>query len=255
MSAPTRYPNGVTNSTNFHPLKNLPVMNHIKYETWHEDFKETTRSASGVTGWHLNAVGTTDDTLQPYNNDTNYGSYGYIFTTATSGDNQQYQWANNTTPTEPFRMKAGKEFFFETKFLPLDVDGLWYFGVHITRDDPWNTEPSDQAAFRTLAADPDAIQFAIGKTNSTEQTIALGNLTEDAVQHLGFYYDGKDTVTAWRSDANDVVQNIGSVTVTNTTTGDLLPDTAMTISFGAEAYTGGSVAGAWDYFTIVQERE
>lgn len=216
-----------------------------------DDFNGFTLGASGVSGWHLDEDGSsTAAAIQDMAN-------GVVMfkTGGTATNNAHYAWANNTTVSEVWKPAAGKRFWMASRFKIEDADqNLPRIGAHITQDDPWNTEPSDQALWRTLAADADALQFAIGKTNSTEVTVALGDLADDTWVRVLAYYDGVDKVHCYRWDDSMNLHTYASGTVTSSSAGDLLPDTEMAPAFGNEAVDTGADDIHIDYIYIAQER-
>lgn len=216
-----------------------------------DDFNAFTVAASNVTGWHQDAQGSpTDAAVQDA-----AGGVVLMKPGSTGGNNVHYHWATSTTVNEVFKMTAGKRAWLTARFKVEDADqNLPIIGAHVTQDDPWNTEPADQFVFRTLAADPDALQLACGKTNSTEVTISLGNLADDTwVRVLGFY-DGADTLWAARYDDSGNYVTSGSAAVTSSTQGDLLPDTELAPAFGVEAVDAGADDFSIDYLYLATER-
>jgi hypothetical protein len=202
-----------------------------------EDFNELKISAASTMGWHLDESGTSTALALV---DQAYG-VATAKSGASAGNNFQYQWALNTTVHEPVKLAAGKRAWLYTRFKIEDADqNLPRIGCHNATDDPWNAEETDQFQFRTLAADADALEFACGKTATTEVTIALGNLADDTYIRCLAFYDGADTVWAFRYDDSGNLTNSGKASVTSSSQGDLLPDTEMTIAFGNEAVDTGA---------------
>ena len=250
MPAPVRYSSGVVDRPADHVLASLPMLDPTKYVIFHEDFTRATIAASGVTGWHADAVGTavalaiTD-------------AHGGVATTETGGtadDNSCYQWGTNTTVHEIFKLQSGKRAWMRIRFKTEDADkDKFMIGMHIAADDVLGTEPSDQFVFRS-GATPDALQFAVGKTNSTEVTASLGTLADDTFVICTAYYDGKNRVFVYRESADGTIANSGSCLVTSSTSGDLLPDTEMTVGFAIECTDTGADLLTMDYITIVVER-
>lgn len=245
MPKPTRFPNGVTNVKANDPLRDLPVLSPLKGVEFFDDFLGFTVSAANLTGWHRDGQGTGATVV--------LDAHGGLLqittdTTAGAGSNEHYQWAVNTDVTEIFKIEAGKKAFLAAKFkVSTAAQCLPLAGLHVAADDPWNTEPTDQFLFRTSPADRDLLQFAVGKTNTGEPTIALGDLVDDTFVEVFAFYDGKNTVEAYRRDpSTGEVVNSGSVNVSDTTSGDLLPDEEMTVAFGME--TGDTTAA--DVFTL-----
>lgn len=251
MATPTRFPNGVTNNKASNPMKDLPVLDPTRVHEFFDDFDAFTISASDQDGWHLDATGTPTAAIV----DADGGQVSFTTDTTAAGANAHYQWARNTDVSEIFKFESGKKSYLKTRFKVSEATTcLPQVGLHIAADDPWNSEPSDQFLFRTLAADPDALEFAAGKTAATEVTVSLGNLADDTFVELVAFYDGKDSVHVSRADANGVVTNVGTADVTDTTTGDLLPDTEMTVAAGVEATTTGGRSITLDYLYVAKER-
>jgi len=250
MPSPVRYPNGVTDRGPRHVLASLPVPDPTKYIVFHDDFTSATIAASGQTGWHADAVGTAVALAVT-------DAAGGVATTETGSvadDNSCYQWGTNTTVHEIFKLQAGKKAWMRIRFKTEDADkDKFMIGMHIAADDVLGTEPSDMFVFRS-GATPDALQFAVGKTASTEVTASLGTMADDTFVICTAYYDGGSTVYVWRESADGTVANAGSCTVTSSTTGDLLPDTEMTVGFAIECTDGGADLLSLDYITIIVER-
>lgn len=251
MPAPVRYPSGVVDRPSNHVLASLPILDPTKYVIFHEDFTKATIAASGVTGWHGDATGTavalavTDA----------HGGIAATETDANANDSSNYQWGTNTTVHEIFKLQAGKKAWLRCRVKTEDADkDAFHVGLHIAADDATATEPSDQFMFRSALATPGTLQFACGKTASTEVTVSLGSMADDTFVILTAYYDGKNTVYAWRESADGTIANSGSASVTSSTAGDLLPDTEMTVGFGIECTDTGADLLTLDYITVVVER-
>jgi hypothetical protein len=156
---------------------------------------------------------------------------------------------------ETFKLEAGKEAWLRVKFKTEDADqDAVNIGLHIAGDDTLGTEVADQFVFRSALATPAALQFACGKTASTEVTVSLGTLSDDTWSICTAYYDGKNTVHAWREDTTGAIVAAGSATVTSSTAGDLLPDTEMTVGFAMEGIDTGADVFSIDYITVVVAR-
>lgn len=248
MPSPTRYPSGITNRRSKDPTGMLPVIDPTKHFVFFDDFTSYTTAAANITGWHKDEVNAGTD---PIVQDAHGGVILFTLDNA-DNDNQHYQWGTNTTVHEIVKLEPGKKAWLRTRFKVEDADqNIPMIGMHIAADDPWGTEPSDQFLFRTARATPTALEFACGKTNSTEVTIALGTMADDTWIIVTAYYDGKDTVHAWRESSDGVVTNAGSVSVS---AGTLLPDTEMTVAFGMEAMDTGTDNMSIDYILVVAER-
>lgn len=251
MAAPTRYPGGLTNRKSNDPMGMMPVIDPTKHFVFFDDFTSFVTSAAGVTGWHKDENNAGSD---PVVQDAHGGVIQFTLDNA-DNDNQHYAWGTNTTVHEIFRLQPGKKAWLRARFKVEDADkDLPLIGLHVTQDDPWGTEPTDQFQFRVLRAGAAALQFACGKTASTEVTISLGNLEDDTWVICSAYYDGKDSISAWRESADGTITHQGGASVTSATTGDLMPDTEMGVAFGMEAMDTGTDNMSVDYILVVTER-
>lgn len=218
---------------------------------FHDDFWAFTVGASGVSGWIKNEVGSgTGAAVQ----DLNGGIIKFV-TGSSANDNISYQWGNNSTVNSPIIMATGKRAWLSGRFATEDADqDQFHLGLMTSQTNPFATEPADQFRFRS-GATPDALQFAVGTANSTEVTISLGSMTDGAYARVLAYWDGIETVFAYRfDDTTGEIVNSGSVSVTASTTADLLPDGAMTFSFGGRTADTGADDYFFDTFRFVQER-
>jgi hypothetical protein len=250
MAAPSRFPSGVVDRNPTHVMGMLPTLDPTKYNVFFEDFHKATIAAADITGWHGDAVGTNVALVVT-------DAAGGVATTETGAmadDNSCYQWGTNTTVHEIFKLEAGKKAWMRVRFKTEDADqDKFFIGMHVAADDITGTEPADQFGFRS-GATPDALQFAAGKTNSTEVTVSLGTMANDTFVICTAYYDGKDTVYCWRESADGTVANSGEADVTSSTAGDLLPDTEMTVGFAIECADTGADLLSIDYIYIITER-
>jgi hypothetical protein len=252
MAAPTRFTSGVNDRNPTHAMAQLPVPDPTKHQIWHDDFHAFTTAAAGVTGWIKTEVNT--GALDPTVQDLAGGVIKFTIDNADE-DNAHFAWGTNTTVHEPFAIVAGKKAWLRVKFKTEDADkDLVAIGLQNTAGDPFTTEPTEQFYFRTLRADPDALTFACGKANTTEQTIALGDLADDTYVVCTAYYDGKDTVYATRETAAGVITHTGSIDVSDAAQGDLLPDAELGVAFGMEATDTGADDMHVDFITVVIER-
>jgi hypothetical protein len=251
MATPTRYPNGISNRPVGHPMGDFPNFDPTKWHVFWDDFNQFNIAAAGLTGWHLDEVNTG---TPPAVTDA-AGGVILVVNDNADEDNFNHQWATNTTVHEIFKIIPGKRAYLRVKTKVEDADkDIIYHGLHIAADDPQGTEPSDQFVFRTLRATPTALEFVAGKTNSTEVSISLGTVSDDTWMDLVAYYDGKDTVYAWHHTAAGVLVASGSASVTSSTSGDLLPDTEMTVGFGMEALDTGADDLHMDWIGVFIER-
>lgn len=255
--APTRYSSGVATRPANHLYGNFPRPDPTQVFQFFDDFHGFTTSASGVSGWHLDEVDTGANSTGPTMLDE-FGGVVQFEPGATANDNVNYQWALNTTVTEFMKLVAGKEAWFSTCFSIEDVDqNIFFIGLHIAADDIMGTEPSDQFGVRSKPSTAGTMQVCAGKTNSTEVTADVGTMVDDARYAVYMYYDGKDTVHyqvfTYASDTFTAFGS-GSFSVTSSTSGDLLPDTEMTVGFAMEALDTGADKLQIDWIHVARAR-
>jgi len=218
--------------------------------SFYDDFDGFTIGASGVSAWIKNEVGTgTGAVVQSLNN----GVIKFV-TGSTANDNINYQWGNNATVSSPVILATGKRAWLSCRFATEDADqDEFHLGLMTSQTNPFGTEPADQFRFRP-GATPDVMQFAVGTTNSTEKTITLNTKTDGVYCTLAAFWDGVDTCWAYAFNETGEIITSGSTTVTATTAADLLPDGAMTHSFGGRTIDTGADDFFVDFYSFVQER-
>jgi hypothetical protein len=253
-STPTRYPSGVSTRPANHIYGNFPRPDPTEVWQFFDDFNGFVVSAAGITGWHLDETNTgTGPTMLD-----EFGGVVQFEADTAQGDGYHYQLANNTTVFEPVKLIAGRKAWFSTCFSIEDADqSLFFIGCHIAADDPLGTEPSDQFGVRSKPSTLGTMQFCAGKTNATEAVADLLVMANDTRYAVYAYYDGKDKIAVQvYSIASDVYTfaGAGTVTVTSSTSGDLLPDTEMTIAFAVEANDTGTDKFQLDWIHLARER-
>lgn len=215
-----------------------------------EDFDSLTLAASGVTGWisaqnGSGTLGAVQDAI---------GGVLKFVTGGTAGNDIQYSWGTNSTKHQTVKLVAGKRAWLFASFKTEDADqDTFFIGANVSIADAFAAEPSDQFRFRS-GATPDALQFACGKTNSTEVTIALGAMADDTFVRVAAFYDGADTLYAYRWDTSGNLVASGSVSVTSSVQGDRLPDTELVMTFGGQTEDTGGDDFSWDYLNLYVER-
>ena len=251
-STPVRYPSGVATRPTNHIFGNFPRPDKTQIWEFFDDFNGFVVAASGVTGWHLDETNTgTGPTMLD-----EFGGVVQFEADNAQGDAYQYQLANNTTVFEPVKLIAGKQAWFSCCFSIEDADqSLFFIGCHIAADDITGTEPSDQFGVRSKPSGLGTMQFCAGKTSSTEVTADIGTMADDTRYAVYAYYDGKDEIAVEVYTQSDMALfGRGKLTVTSSTTGDLLPDTEMTIAFAVEANDTGTDKFQLDWIHVARER-
>lgn len=249
MPNPGRFTSGVATRPSQHPMGNLPFPDPTRFYVFSDDFDHTyVAVAAGVAQWNAIAASAA----------TAYGIISAPFGQALfapQAANAAFgvvRWSINTTPLPLFSLSAGKKFWLRSRFKTEDADqNNLYVGAAVATADPFGTEPPDQFAFRSLNAAPDSLMLAVGATASTEVTIALGTTADDTWTTCTAYYDGKDTVSAWRESDAGVILARGQVSVAN---GTLLPDVGIAPTFGMQNKDNGGDDFTIDYITLILER-
>lgn len=222
---------------------------HALYE-FKEDFNAFTVAAANVTGWIIQQTGTGTAAAVT---DEAFGVARFT-TGTTAGNDIQYSWGTNTTKHETVLPAVGKRMWLYARFKTEDADQDTFFvGANVSIADAFAAEPSDQFRFRS-GATPDALQFACGKTNATEVTISLGSMADNTYVRVLAFYDGADTVHAFRYDDSGNLVASGRASVTSSVRGDLLPDTEMVISFGGQTEDTGGDDFSFDIIHFAMER-
>lgn len=255
-SVPTRFPSGVSTRNKDHLYGTFQRPDPSQVWQFFDDFNGFVVSASGVTGWHLDETNTgTGPTMLD-----EFGGVVQFEADTAQGDGYHYQLANNTTVFEPVKLVAGKRAWFSTCFSIEDADqSLFFIGCHVAGDDPLGTEPTDQFGIRSKPAALGTMQFCAGKTATTEVTADIGAMVDSARYAVYAYYDGQHTIyvevyTYDPSAGTMTIFGAGSLTVTSSTAGDLLPDTEMTIAFAVEANDAGTDKFQCDWIHMARER-
>lgn len=254
-SPPMRVTAGFATRAPNHMYGNFPRPDPTQIWQFFDDFNGFIVAAAGITGWHLdeNNTGTGPTMLDEF------GGVVQFEPDNAQGDFFHYQLGNNTTVYEPVKLRAGRRAWFSCCFSIEDVDqNLFFIGCHIAADDPLGTEPSDQFGVRSKPSALGTMQFCAGKTNSTEVTADLATMVDSTRYAIYAYYDGKDTITvdtySVASDVYTFVSRKNLTVTTSTTSGDLLPDTEMTIAFAVEANDTGTDKFQLDWLHVSRER-
>lgn len=248
MPAPARFPSGVVNRGPVHPMGQLPFLDPTRCFVFFDDFYNHQAAAAGVSNW--NAIAASATTAYGLINGQN--GQALFAPQAANAAFGVVRWSVNTTPLTLIRPVAGKRFWLRSRFKTEDADqNNLYVGASTSSADPFGTEPPDAFAFRSLNATPEALMLTVGATATTEVTIALGTTADDTWTTCSAFYDGKDTVTAWRENDAGVLLASGSVSVAN---GTLLPDADISPIFGMQNKDNGGDDFTIDFLLLAVER-
>jgi hypothetical protein len=159
-----------------------------------------------------------------------------------SADRDCFQWAGGAGAVkETFALTAGKKLQFVARFKVDDAElAAVMIGLHVTDTEPLGGV-TDGIYFRS-AGDTEAINFVVEK-GSAETVVAAGKLTDDTYTEIEFYYDGADSIMAYRDG-----RRVGSVKLADG------PTTELALSFAVQ--NGSAVARVMhiDYIGASQQR-
>jgi hypothetical protein len=162
-----------------------------------------------------------------------------LVTNAAADDNSSF----SQKVGESFLMEAGKKSWFEARFKVSDAtQSDFIFGLQITDTTPLDV--TDGIFFRKDDGDAN-VDFVVEKDNTASTSTAVTTVADDTYIKLGFYFDGKDKVTAF---ANGVA--VSALDTTN-----LPDDEILTVSFGIQ--NGEAVAKTMtvDYIFAAKQRQ
>lgn len=231
MASPTRFPNGVGNTSPRDTFGMYGDTDPSKYTTYYNDFEAFTAASFVAT-----TVGTTP-TAALTNGD---GGLLLLTTTGNSGDGIFLQKVG-----ESFLMEPGKPCWFKTRFKMSDAS-LTTFAVGLQVTDTTPLDVTDGIYF--LKASGSTALQAIVRKNATTGSVTnanIGTLVSDTFITLGWYYDGKGAVTFFVNDAA-VASLDGSSAY--------LPDTTLTPSFGIQTGAAAVKTATWDYVLATKFR-
>ncbi len=234
MTAPVRYPSGVTNVTPRDPLYMFPQTDPTRLIMYHNDFHTYTAGDWTVTE---TAAGATQA--------VNAGAAGGILelTGSAAGfatDVTQIQLANET-----FKFVAGKQLWLKTRFAATAT--LANFGVlaGLAITDTTATAGVSDGIFFRKPSGGTALSAVICK-NSTESTVAMGTMTSGTYVTCAMHYDGRGTIGVWLDNAK-----VGTFTdLTNMVDDEELTVTLASVNATAAAANVLSV----DYILAAIER-
>lgn len=229
----TNFPDGVNNVYDYTTMGGYGGPDPSKYHTWYDDFDNYTAA-----DWVITTTGTGTVVVQ---NEVN----GIIRVTNSAADDDAVflQWSGDTNAAavETWKFIAGKELWFKTKFKVSDAtQSDLVMGLQITDTTPLAV--TDGVYF--LKADGSATLNLLVTKNSTSTTTAVTTMVADTYVTVGFYYDGKSSISIFLND-----QKIGSSVTTN-----LVDDEELTISWGCQ--NGEAVAKTMniDYILVSETR-
>lgn len=229
MPAPTRYPSGVSTARPGANTGNYGLPDPSGWHTYFNDF-DTYVAAD----WTVTETGDGTQAL------TDADGGVLLLTDAAADDNSIFMQKVG----ESFLMEAGKPAVFKARFKVSDAtQSDLVIGLQITDTSP--LDATDGIYF--TKADGSASLSAVCRKNATTGSTSLtaATLADDTYVVVGWYYDGKSSVTVF---VNDV--SVGTLDGTST----YLPDTELTVSFGIQNGEAVAKTMSLDYLLAAKKR-
>ena len=237
QTIPTRYPQGVTNSTSTQAMARLRIPDPTSYHQWLDDFDDY-----DVTMWVVTVIDTDNDTAVAETTLDEDGGVLEVSCEADELDATWLQWSGDDASgvTEAWTFESGKPMFFKARWKISDAtDTGVVMGLQITDVDP--IAVSDGVFF--FKADTSTTCNLIVETSSTETSTTVATIADDTYVVTAFYYDGIDSIQVFLNDAH-----VGTSAVGN------LPSTELAISFGLINGAEGVETLSVDYIYIAKQR-
>lgn len=231
MSAPTRFPHGVTTVRKTAPLGNYGLPDPTGWHVFFDDFDRFAAAEWTITTTEAGA-GSASEALTDAD-----GGVLLITNDAADNDNDFFQKVG-----ESFLFATGKKLFFKARFAVSDAtQSDFVMGLQITDTSPLAV--SDGVYF--IKDDGDAnLDFVVIK-NSTATTATAVATASDATYHeLAFYYDGRNAIEYFVDGAHK-----GTSVTTN-----LPDDEVLTVSFGIQNGEAVAKTMSVDYIFVAKER-
>ena len=238
MSAPTRFPNGVTTVGATDPLGQYGLPDPSEWITYFDDFLDYDANQWIIT---TTEAGTSSASEAIQNelggvllltNDVNDNDADFLQLASTSG----------AAVIEPFKFTAGKKLFFKARFKVSDAtESDFVMGLQITDTTPLDT--TDGVFFQKDDGDAN-LDFHVEKNNTATSATGIHTVVNDTYLVVAFYYDGDSEV---RYYVDGVHQGTSATT-------NLPDDEELTVSFGIQNGAAASKTMSVDYIFVAQER-
>jgi len=227
--AVTRLPTGLATRKSTDPLGNYTRPDPTDAHQFMDDFDFYTSTA-----WTTTVVGTSTPAL--------VAGDGGILSIATSTANNDSAFMQKTT--EGFSFETGKPMWFKSRFQVSALTSVVVMGLQVT-----DTTPEDvtDGIYFLSTVTTGAITAYVRKNATTGSTsVACGTLVAATYTELGWYWDGKDTVSFYQD-------GVLKGTVTGVAA-NYLPDTTATVSFGLRTGTAAAKTMLVDYVFASKSR-
>lgn len=231
MSAPTRFPSGVTNVTKTNPLGMFGLPDPTSWHVYFNDFDEYNSSDSWTETATSAGTGTSATSLA----DVDGGAVR--ITTAANEDDGLFAEKNG----ESFLIETGKKAFIKARFRVGDAaQSDFIIGLHST-----DTTPLDATLrFAFISEDGSASLFFNVDDNTTDvDSDTVATLVDDTWVSVAAYYDGKGNIELYRDD-----QKVATMTSVD------VPGDNMAVGFGYLNGASGAETTDIDYILVAKER-
>lgn len=232
MSAPTRFPSGITNVVKSNPLGMIGIPDPTQHHVWFTDFDVLPVDG---TDWTLTAtsVGAGTSALSKVDGD------GGIVRLTTAANENDGLFAE--VDSESFLIETGKKTWIKARFQVGDaIQSDLIIGLHST-----DTTPLDATLrFAFISEDGSAALFFNVDDNTTDaDSSTVATLADDTWIEVAAYYDGKGNISLFADGAH----------ITTMTSVDV-PGDAMAVGFGYLNGAAGAETTDFDYILVVKER-
>jgi len=227
MSAPTRYPNGLTTAAKTSPMGEFILPDMTKAHVYMEDFDYYTAA-----DWTVTEVGTATQVLANVDG-------GRLLITNAAADNDS---SFNQKVGESFLFVAGKKLWFDCLLQVNDaIESDFVIGLQITDTSPLAVT---DGVFFIKADGAATIDLVVEKNTVATTTSAVATVANSVDIRLSYFYNGIDEIQIFVDGAH----------VATSVTTNLPDDEALTISFGIQ--NGEAVAKTMtvDYVMAAKER-
>jgi hypothetical protein len=237
---PTLFPAGVSNAAIASQLATFGAPDPTKYIVFWYDFFGYDAAATGTAHqWLATATGAATAVVGDIN-----GGVLVVTNGAADDDNYFAQWQGNNVSNvaETFKIIAGKQTWFKTRFKISDAtQSDFVIGLQVTDTTPLAVV--DGLYF--LKVDGSATLNMLLTKNSTSTTVAVTTLVSDTFVDVGFYYDGATKVAAFVN---------GSQVAQTTILTNLIDDEELAISFGIQNGEAVAKVLSLDYIFCASDR-
>lgn len=231
MTAPVRYPSGVSTAAKTDILGDLPFPDPTAVYGFFDDFGAFTAADWTITTTEAGSGNATEATAA--------GSGGLLVITNDDADNDAdfLQWK-----TEFFKFASGKKAWFKARFKVSDAtQSDVVIGLQITDTTPLTV--TDGVYFRKDDGDAN-IDLVVVKDSTATTASAIATMADDTFVTLGFFYDGKSTIH----------YSVDGVIKGQSVTTNLPDDEELTVSFGVQNGEAAAKVLTVDYILAVRER-